>query len=152
MFFSLIQFEASPTGAFYCFFFMLPWHLSYSESTLWNLWLKRKKKSYIRPQWCVVATGHTTMFWTCVIWWIMLTLSVLYLIYLQFYWTIGNRKDCRYSGCSWWVWMPVVPEYDAKRVPHLFPGRSFMPFSSLMIHLPIIKHASLSCLIYSNKA
>lgn len=34
MFFSLIQFEAPPTGALYCFFFMLPWHLSYSESTL----------------------------------------------------------------------------------------------------------------------
>lgn len=48
MFFSLIQFEASPTGAFYCFFFfMLPWHLSYSESTLWNLWLKKKKEKKV---------------------------------------------------------------------------------------------------------
>ena len=87
-------------------FFMLPWHLSYSESTLWNLWLtkkKKKKKSYIRPQWCVAATEHTTMFWTCVIWWLMLTLSALFLIYLQLYWTIGNRNDCRNSASGAWV-------------------------------------------------
>lgn len=49
-------------------------------------------------------------------------------------------------------WMPVAHEYDAKGVPCLFPGRSFMPFSSLMIHLPIIQRASLSCLVCSNKA
>lgn len=50
------------------------------------------------------------------------------------------------------LWMPVLREDDAKGVPYLFPGRSFMPFSSLMIHLPIIKQASLSCFVCSHKA
>lgn len=51
MFFSLIQFEASPTGTLYCLFFMLPWHLSCSESTLWNLWLKKKVISIPADMW-----------------------------------------------------------------------------------------------------
>lgn len=64
---------------------------------------KHTLKSYIHPCWYVVATRHTAMFWTCVIWWLMLTLSALCLIYLLFYWTIGNRKDCRNSdsGCQY---------------------------------------------------
>lgn len=51
-----------------------------------------------------------------------------------------------------WLWMPILCEYDAKGVPYLLPARSLMPFSSLMIHLPIIKRGSLSCLVCFNKA
>lgn len=102
-------------------FFMLPWHLSCSESTLWNLWLK--KKSYIHPCWYVVATRHTAMFWTCVIWWLMLTLSALCLIYLLFYWTIGNRKDCRNSdsGCQYCASMMQRESHTSCRPDLLCP-------------------------------
>lgn len=49
MFFSLIQFEATPTGTLSCFF-MLSWHLSYSKSTLkFVAQKKEKKRSYICP-------------------------------------------------------------------------------------------------------
>ena len=42
-------------------FFMLPWHLSYSESTLWNLWLKKKKKKKkkLYPS-SMMCGGHRT--------------------------------------------------------------------------------------------
>lgn len=63
MLFFPIQFEALPAGMPYFFFFMSPWHLNYSESTLWNLLGKKKNRSYIHP----CSTGDTSVFWTFVI-------------------------------------------------------------------------------------
>lgn len=53
MFFSLIQFEAPPTGALYCFFFFhvaLAFKLQRKHSLKCVLQKKKKRKSYIRPQ------------------------------------------------------------------------------------------------------
>lgn len=127
--------------AHYTAFFMLPWHLSYSESTLWNLWLKKKS--------CMCG-GHRTHHYVLNLCNLVINVDPVCPIPYLSPFLLNHRESQRLQKL--WLWMPVVREYDAKGVSYLFPGRSFMPFSSLMIHLPIIKRASLSCLVCSNKA
>lgn len=98
MFFSLIQFEASPTGSVYCFF-----HVATAFKRQWKHSLKFVAQKIDRavPD-DEVTTGQNTIFWTWVIWWLMLNLSALYFIYLWFYWTTvyGNAKTAETLDAS----------------------------------------------------
>lgn len=119
MFFSLIQFEVSPTGTLYSFF-----HVALAFKRKHSLkCVVQKKKSYIHPQGWLVARGHIAMFWTCVIWWLMMTLLAQYLIYLWFYWTTRNHKDCRNSdsGCQYSVRMMQKESHTSSQAVLLCP-------------------------------
>lgn len=127
-------------------FFMLPWHLSCSESTLWNLWLKKKK---LYPS-LLICGGHKTHRYVLNLCNLVINVDPFCpLPYLSP--VLLNHRESQ-GLQKLWLWMPILCEYDAKGVPYLLPARSLMPFSSLMIHLPIIKRGSLSCLVCFNKA
>lgn len=132
------------------FFFMLPWHLSYSESTLWNVCFKKKrkkKKLYLSPVTCDSRRTHRYVLNLC-----NLVINVDPVCPIRYLSPVLLNRGELQTLQKLRLQMPVVSECDAKRAPRLFPGCSLMTFSSLMIHLPIIKHTSLSCLVHSKKA
>lgn len=154
MFFSLIQFEAPPTGALYRFFFFFHVALAFKlqrkhslKCVLQKKTKQKKKKLYPSPVTCDSRRTHRYVLNLC-----NLVINVDPVCPIRYLSPVLLNRGELQTLQKLRLRMPVVSECDAKRAPRLFPGRSLVPFSSLMIHLPIIKHTSLSCLVCSKKA
>lgn len=112
---------------------------------------QKKKKKVISIPWSpVMCGGHRTHHYVLNLCNLLINVDPVCLILYLSAVLLNHRELQRLQKLR--RRMAARAQCDAKRVPHHFPGRCTMPFSSLMIHLPIIKRASLPCLIQSNKA